>query len=150
MLIIIIEAKSHSTFISSYSVADSHCLSTLPNLSSFFAPQSHNTASPRNCSTLLLIIFISPIALLSTYLSFPFFSPLLSSFLGLVILTCWLKRKCSDKDQKTAQCFCLQSDTLFQVSLCVRVSCKRWLTLEKAKLPPPFQPPHCLWGLLKG
>lgn len=54
------------------------------------------------------------------------------------------------KHQKTDQFFCLQTDTLCQVCVCVCVSDEQWLTLEKAKLPPPLQAPLCLWALLKG
>lgn len=63
----------------------------------FFSPLfPHSTVSFCNCSTLLLISFISPQVLLFTspplFIFFTFSSPCFSyRFLGLIMLICWLK-----------------------------------------------------------
>lgn len=142
-----IELKSFLNFFPSPSFVSFYSFDHITQTLSSFLLLSHHTALQYylylSCSITVQIV-------LFPVFSFPFS----------VILTCWLKEKnhCG-KHQKTDQSFCLQTDyTLACVRVCVRVhvsvrvcvSYEQWLTLEKAKLPPPLQTPLCLWALLKG
>lgn len=120
-------------------------------------PFCSTVSSPQYCLPSQLLHFvIHPLYLSSNIALFIFFpclffpllfSPPLSSFLGLVILTCWLKENIVTSTRKQPNLFASSQTHYFKFKC---VSCKQWLTLEKAKLPPPPQPPHCLWALLKG
>lgn len=139
----------------------------------FLSPHSSISCfSPLSSPTVLFpfaiawLSYSSPLSLLkycSSHLfhfSFSFFSVLaspLSLFPRLDHVNMLAGEKNGDRHQKITQFlffyfFCLETDTRVcaRACVCMRVhmSCKRWLTLEKANFLTPFQPPHC--ALLEG
>ncbi len=163
VLIIIIEVKSFLNwaliplFFLLTLLTVSHCLSPHPGLSSFLLHSlSLTILPPFAIAPLCYSSPLSPLQHCSPHISFSPFPPplsLLSSFLGLVILTCWLKKTQWQAPENSPIFLPPVRYTFWSicVSVCVCVCVReRWLTLEKAKLPPPLQPPHCLWALLKG
>lgn len=131
----------------------------------FLSPHSSISCfSPHSSPTVLFpfaiawLCYSSPLSLLKYCFSHLFhfsFSLLFLSlpllchcFLGLIMLICWLGKKKSWQTPKNNPIFFASRQTLKCVCAYVHMSCKRWLTLEKAKFLTPFQPPHC--ALLEG